>query len=219
MKQVIEGSPSFARIDVTLEPGDRIIAESDAMASMDPRISHQAKLNGGLIKGILRRVLGGESVFINHYSNKTNEPLSMTLTQATPGDIKMIELKGDGLYMQPGAFICCTPGVKLSLKWAGIRSWFAREGLFRIYVEGNGSVWLGGYGHIYEKEIDGAYLIDTSHVLGYDPAMAIKIQLSGGLISSFLSGEGFLSRMEGKGKVLLQSRSMGGLVGFLNPRI
>lgn len=219
MKQVIEGAPSFARIDVTLEPGERIVTESDAMASMDPRISHKAKLNGGAVQAVLRRFLGKESFFLNHYTNETNEPLSMTLTQSMPGDIKMMELKGNGFYMQPGSFICRTPGVDFSIKWAGLRSWFAREGLFRIYAHGNGSIWFGGYGHIYEKEIDGAYLIDTGHVLGYDPAMTIKIQLSGGLISSFLSGEGFLTRMEGKGKVFLQSRSMGGLVGFLNPRI
>ena len=96
MKQVIEGAPSFARIDVTLEPGERIVTESDAMASMDPRISHKVKLNGGFVQAVLRRCLGKESFFLNHYTNETGEPLSMTLTQSMPGDSKMMELKGHG---------------------------------------------------------------------------------------------------------------------------
>lgn len=80
-------------------------------------------------------------------------------------------------------------------------------------------MWLGAYGHVYEKEIDGEYLVDTSHLVAYDPSMSIHLQLSGGLISSLTSGEGFLTRLTGKGTLLLQSRSLGGLASYLNPRI
>jgi uncharacterized protein (AIM24 family) len=39
------------------------------------------------------------------------------------------------------------------------------------------------------------------------------------LFASFFSGEGFVTRVEGKGKIVLQSRSMDGLAGWLNPKL
>ncbi len=213
------GKPSFTYMTVTLEAGERIVAESDAMASMDADIAHDVKFNGGFFKAIFRRALGGESFFINHFINEGAMPKKITLTQASPGDIVPVKLNDSGVFMQPGAFVFRTPGIDVELKWAGFRSFFAREGLFRLYAHGTGTVWLGAYGHIFEKEIDGEYLIDTSHIVAYGPELEMRLQLSGGLISSLTSGEGLLTRMSGKGKVLMQSRSIGGLASFLNPRI
>ncbi len=219
MKQKIDGTPSFSHIHLLLEPGDVIITESDAMASMDPRISHSVETNGGFLGGLVKKFFARESFFVNRYHNKDAQPRTLTLTQATPGDIKAIKLNDNGIYIQPGAFICRTTGVKIAVRWAGFRSWFAGEGLFRILAQGKGILWLGGYGHIYEKTIDGEYLIDNNHIIGYDPALTMKLQLAGGLFSSFFGGEGFVTRMEGKGKIYLQSRSLNGLAGFMNPRI
>ena len=58
-------------------------------------------------------------MFVNVFSTESEGEL--TLTQPFPGDIECIELKGNTLYLQPGAFLACEPGVKLGLGWAGIR--------------------------------------------------------------------------------------------------
>jgi uncharacterized protein (AIM24 family) len=47
----------------------------------------------------------------------------------------------------------------------------------------------------------------------------MNIQLAGGLMGSITSGEGLVNRMTGQGKIYLQSRSIGGLVNFLRPRV
>jgi uncharacterized protein (AIM24 family) len=49
--------------------------------------------------------------------------------------------------------------------------------------------------------------------------MKLKMQLAGGIFSSFFSGEGLVTRVEGKGKVWIQTRSLSGLVGWLNPKL
>lgn len=219
MKSKIEGRPSFAYVKITIDPRETIIAESDAMANMDPRLTHQARMNGGFFGGLLRKFFGKESFFVNHYENHTTEPLTITLTQPKPGDIQMMKVEGEGVFLQPGAFICRTPGVKVTPVWAGIRSFFAREGLFRLRIHGSGYLWYGGYGNIYEKELDGEYIVDSSHIIGYSPSVVMRIQMAGGLISSFTSGEGFVTRMVGKGKIYMQSRSLSGLASWLNPRI
>jgi len=48
MNSTINGSPSFAYIDIDLDPGESVIAESDAMASMAAELDMTARFNGGL---------------------------------------------------------------------------------------------------------------------------------------------------------------------------
>ncbi|MCB0356363.1 MAG: TIGR00266 family protein, partial [Bdellovibrionales bacterium] len=144
---------------------------------------------------------------------------TMVISKATPGDVVCHELKGDKLYLQPGAFLCCTPGIQLSVKWAGFGYLFGGEGLFRLCAQGHGKIWLGVFGAFIERELKGELLVDTGHLVAYPENVKYKIQLSGGIFSSFFSGEGLVGRLEGQGKIYLQTRSLGGLVGWLNPRL
>ena len=219
MKTQIKGGPAFAYLDVDLEPGESVIAESDAMSSMAADLDMTAKLNGGFFKALLRKFLGNESLFINTFTNNTDMNKRVTLVQPWPGDIRAVELSGGTLYMQPGAFLACTEGVKIGLQWAGFISLIAREGLFRIVVSGNGTVWYGAYGALLEKEVDGEFIVDTSHLVAYDPNIKLKLQLAGGIISSFFGGEGLVTRVVGRGKVVIQSRSLTGLTGWINPKL
>ena len=195
-----------------------MIAESGAMASMDDGIELKSQLNGSFFSAILMKFLGKESLFINRFTNPSERERTIILTQNTPGQIICEGINNETLYIQPGAFVAATQGVRFGLRWAGFRSWIGGEGLFRIKIHGTGYVWYGAYGGVVEKDIDGEYLVDTGHLLSYPKTINLKLQLSGGLFSSFFGGEGFLLRLEGKGKIKLQSRSIGGLAGWLNPR-
>ncbi len=219
MKTSIKGGPAFARISVELKPEESIIAESDAMSSMDADIDLKAKLNGGFFSGLLKKFFGGESLFINEFKNNTDRNLTVTLVQPCPGDIKSVELNDSTFFLQPGAYIASTKNVKLGLKWAGLVSFIAREGLFKLAVKGNGIVWYGAYGSLLEKNIDGEYIVDTSHLVAYDPSIKLKLQLAGGIFSSFLGGEGLVTRVVGEGRIVVQSRSISGLTGWINPKL
>ncbi len=216
MNAEIVAKPVFAFLQVDLEPGETIVAESDAMSSMAADLDVKAKLNGGFFSGLCKRFLGGESLFINEFTNNTGDTKRLTLTQNTPGDMHCLELENSSLCLQPGAYVCSTPGVKLGLKWAGIRSWIGREGLFKLEVSGTGKVWYGAYGGLIEKQIEGEYIIDTSHLVAYEPQLNMKVQLAGGIFSSFFSGEGLVTRMEGSGKIVIQTRSMESLASWTN---
>lgn len=219
MKVTMEGRPAFAYLRVVLDPGESVVAESDAMSSMSADLDLATKFNGGLFPGLCRKFLGGESLFINTFSNHTNGPREITLVQATPGDVAEIELSGGSFCLQPGAYLASTPGIKLGLKWAGFASLIGREGLFKLIVSGFGKVWYGAYGALLDREVNGEMIIDTSHLVAYEPQLRLKVQLAGGLVGSFLSGEGLVTRVEGKGRVSIQTRSLQGLRNWLNPRI
>jgi len=217
MEAEIRNKPSFANIHVKLAPGERIIAEADAMASMSSTVNMQTKWSGGVVRGILRRLFGSESMFVNVFS--TDSQGELVLTQPFPGDIECIELKGNTLYLQPGAFLACESGVKLGLGWAGIRMFIAREGLFRLKVSGTGRVWFGAYGGIFQREISDEYVVDSGHLVAYEPSIRVRIGMAGGIFSSFFSGEGLVTKVRGPGRIYMQSRSFGGLAAWTNAHL
>lgn len=220
MKTQIDGAPAFAHLQVVLEPGEAIIAESDAMASMAADLQMRTRLNGGLVAALLRRYLGGESLFINRFHNATSGPRRLTLVQPTPGDMRCRELAaGETYFLQPGAFLAADESVKLGLKWAGLVSFIAHEGLFKMTVTGPGKVWFGAYGALLERAVDGELIVDTSHLVAYPPGITLKLQLAGGLFSSILGGEGLVTQVTGKGSIVIQTRSLSGLTGWLNPKL
>ncbi len=217
METEIRNKPSFANIYLKLAPGDQIIAEADAMASMSSTVDIKTRWSGGFTRAVLKRVFGGESLFVNVFSTESQGEL--VLTQAFPGDIECIELKGNTLYLQPGAFLACESGVKLGVGWAGIRMAVAREGLFRLKVSGTGHVWFGAYGGIFQREIEDEYVVDSGHLVAYEPSIGVKIGMAGGIFSSFFSGEGLVTRVYGPGRIYMQSRSMGGLAAWANAHL
>ncbi|NBU98090.1 MAG: TIGR00266 family protein [Spirochaetia bacterium] len=219
MKSQINGEPSFAHIHIDLEPGESIIAESDAMASMAVDIDIQTKMNGNFISALLKKFLGDESFFINEYKNISNSPKRITLTQATPGNIKEMELQNSSICLQPGAYIASSPGLNLGIRYAGLVSFIAREGLFKLEVSGTGKLFYGAYGGIIEKQVVGEYIVDSGYLVAYEPHLKLSLRLAGGIISSITSGEGIVTKVTGNGKIQLQSRSLEGLASWINPHL
>lgn len=219
MKYDIRHKPAFATLFLTLNPGERIFAEAGAMASMAGQLSMTTQFFGGLIPGLLKSFLGGESLFLNQFSNPTQEPRELVLTQSSVGDITTVTLNGNEFCLQPGAYIAHTPGVKVSMQWAGLASWFAKEGLFKLKLSGHGMIFFGAYGGLSEVMVKDEFVVDNGHLVAYEPSVAMNIGMSGGLVGSVTSGEGFINRLKGSGKIYLQSRSVDGLVRFLRPKL
>ena len=217
MDYEIRNRPSFANIRLNLSAGESIVAEADAMASMSGTITMSTRWSGGVMQGIAKRLFGGESMFVNEFTTESEGQL--ILTQPFPGDIECIELKGNTMFLQPGAFIACDPGVTLGLGWAGFRMLIGREGLFRLKVSGEGRVWFGAYGGIFQKEIEDEYVVDTGHLVAYEPSIGVKVGMAGGLFSSFFSGEGLVTRVSGPGRIYMQSRSFDGLAAWTNSHL
>lgn len=214
----VQGGQAFAYIKADLSPGDTLVTEAGAMASMGSGIDLRSGLNGNLLSALLIKFFGSETLFINRFRNVSKDVQSIVLTNPTPGEIICAELNNEHLYLQAGAFIASTEGIRFRLRFAGFSSWMAGEGLFRLLVSGTGKVWYGAFGAIVPRQVHGSYIVDSGHLLSYPTGMKLKIQLSGGLFSSFFGGEGFVLRLEGQGTIQLQTRSLGGLAGWLNPK-
>lgn len=218
MDYEIRYKPAFAAIFITLEPGEVITAEAGAMTSMDAQLTMKTHFSGGFFSALLKKFFGGESLFVNTFSNETQQALNLVLTQSSIGDIVSVELRGRDLCFQPGAYIGHGTGVNLGVRWAGLKSWLSGEGLFKLQVSGKGIVFFGAYGGITRKPIKGDFIVDTGHLVAYDPGIKMNIKLAGGLLGSITSGEGLVNQLTGTGDIYLQSRSINGLLGFLSPK-
>ena len=221
MKAMVEGNPSFSHVHVDLEPGEMIIAESGAMQSMSAELDMKAITNGGFFSAIGKKWFGGESFFVNRFTNEGSRSMRVTIAQDVPGQI--VELKmseGQELSLQKGAYLAHSGEVKLRSSWAGFVSWFSGEGLIKLKVKatGQGTLFFGAYGGIIERDVNGDLKIDDGHLVAYDPSLKLKVALAGGLFSSLFGGEGFVTRVVGTGKVHIQTRSVKGLASWLNPK-
>jgi uncharacterized protein (AIM24 family) len=80
-------------------------------------------------------------------------------------------------------------------------------------------VFFGAYGGITKKHIQGDFVVDSGHLVAYEPKLRMRLGMAGGLVGSTTSGEGLVSRLSGQGYIYLQSRSIDGLVRYLRSKL
>ena len=94
----------------------------------------------------------------------------------------------------------------------------AKEGAFFLAVTGMGDLWFTSYGGIEYVDVNGTYIIDNGHLVGYEGNLTFSIRTAGGGMMGFMaSGEGLVCEFQGQGRVWIQTRNLGSLVGWLSP--
>ena len=215
MQHEIQGNPDYGQLTVSLEPGDAFLAEAGAMAWMSDGMQIKARLLGGMPKALIRKLVGGESLFVGEYRHPNGG--SVTFSPARPGTVLQRTLNGDSFILTSGSFMGCTPGVRLKTRFGGLRAIFSGEGAFFIECSGNGDLFYNAYGAVLEKEIDGSLIVDTVHVVAWEPGLSYSIRGMGGVGATLFSGEGLVMNFSGSGKIYLQTRTMSALSRWLTP--
>jgi uncharacterized protein (TIGR00266 family) len=224
----ISHGPSFAMLRVDLAPGQTVIAEAGSMVARNAQIQMETKMNASpgagffeklkaIFIAIIRKVVGGESFFVNHFS--TPQPGSVWLAPTLSGQISHRRLThGERLTLSAGAYLAHVGDVDLKMKFGGLRGLLAREGLFFLEVSGQGDLWFTSYGDIYPIDVNGSYIVDNGHLVGFEGNLTFDIRTAGGGMMGFLaSGEGLVAEFKGQGRVYIQSRNLSSLIGWLTP--
>ena len=215
MKHQIKAKPDFASLTVHLDQGEQVVTESGAMMGMSGGLTMETNMKGGLL-GAAKRALGGESIFMNTYTADADGQ-RIDIAPSAPGDIHYEELDGNTLFVQSGAYLASGPDVVVDSKWGGAKTFFGGEGLFMLKVSGQGPVWISSYGAIHEVDVSGTYVVDTSHIVGFEETLTFNVKKVGGLKSLFFSGEGLVCEFSGSGRLWIQTRNAPSLAGFLHP--
>jgi uncharacterized protein (TIGR00266 family) len=215
MNYEIVGNPDQADVTFSLDRGDSVLSESGAMSCMSPHLQVAPRLIGGALQAVVRKFVGGESLFLSEYT--APESGFVTFAPCCPGSIIARELKGDSLFLTAGSFLACTPQVTLHTQFGGLKALFSGEGAFVLECRGTGTVLFNAYGAVCEQEVKGELTVDTGHVVAWEPTLTYSIRGMGGLKQTLLSGEGLVMAFSGTGRIYLQSRHLGGMVRFLTP--
>jgi uncharacterized protein (TIGR00266 family) len=219
MRVALEQGPAFTLARVALERGESVRAESGAMVSMTGNVEIETKMQGGLLSALARKVLTSESFFQNVFT-ASRGPGEVTFAPSLPGDIRVREMRGETLILQSGAYLASDRSIGIETSWGGARGFFGREGLFLLRATGTGPLLFSSYGAIVEVDVPAeGYVVDTGHVVAFEPSLQWDVSRVGGLKSTFFSGEGLVSRFSGRGTLWLQTRSFDAFIGTLTPYI
>jgi uncharacterized protein (TIGR00266 family) len=215
MQFEIRNKPDYASLHVTLTTGDSVVTEAGAMMGMSPGLKMETNMKGGLLAAA-KRAMGGESMFLNTYT-ATQDDQRLDLAPSQPGDMEHIHLDGSTVIVQRGSYCASTPGVGVDSKWGGWKSMRAGEGLMMLKCSGSGELWMSSYGAIHQVQVNGTYIVDTSHIVAFDESLSYTTRSIGSFKSLFFSGEGFVIEFSGTGRVWFPTRSAPSLAEFLQP--
>ena len=218
MEIQLRHQPSFSVARALLGPSESIRAESGAMLAMAADTSIEAKMEGGLMKGLKRSVLGGESLFITRLTAGTQGGW-VDLAPNLPGDLTLVDIDPSrSMFVQKGSFLCAEHGVEIDTQWGGFKNLFGGEGGFLLRASGQGQLVLSCYGALDRFEIPAGQqvIVDTAHMVAFAETVTMEIRrASESLMASAKSGEGLVFVFTGPGELMMQSRNPSQLIQYL----
>ena len=215
--------PANSAAKVTLQQGESLTAEGGAMIAMSDHLAIETtthKRGKGSMMGALKRMLTGESFFLNHYT-ANREPGEVILATTLSGDMLEYNMNGPDLIVQAGSFVACAPSIEMDMSWQGFgKAIFSGESMFWIRMSGSGPLILSAFGAIYPIQVDGEVIVDTGHIVAFEESLTWEITKAGkSWISSFLGGEGLVAKFKGKGTVWCQSHNADSFGQALGPNL
>ena len=210
-------------VEIMLDPGETIISEAGAMMYMDSAIetdtifgdgSEQSQ-SGGLgdkLFSAAKRVVTGESLFMNTFRNSAGEKKCVAFAAPYPGKIIPFDLSAYGgvLICQKDAFLCAAHGVSIGIalqKKIGV-GLFGGEGFIMQRLQGDGLTFMHAGGSIIKKELAAGETLklDTGCLVALTQSVGYDIQFAANIKTALFGGEGLaLAILTGPGTVWLQS--------------
>lgn len=215
-------------VEVTLDPGEMVIAEPGAMMYMSAGIQMETMFGdpsnkGGFWSKVVtagKRALTGESLFITTFANGSGQREHVAFAAPYPGKILPLHLDqlGGELICQKDSFICAARGIQISIafqKRFGV-GMFGGEGFIMQRLLGDGIAMVHAGGTLMRRTLAGGerLRVDTGCLVALAPSVDYDIQFVGGVKNTLFGGEGvFLVTLTGPGDIWLQSLPFSRLAG------
>src|ERR1044072_1204806 len=164
-------------VQIELKRGEELYAEAGAMLYMGPGIDLQARMQGGLMKGLMRKFLSGESLFMSVFCCQT-ESANVALDNPIAGKIIPIQLNGNAILAERNAYLCAIGNIDLTVAFtkrfgAGL---FGGEGSLLQKISGQGLVFLHAGGNMLEfnlapgeqLRVDTVCIVSMAETVDYD---------------------------------------------------
>jgi uncharacterized protein (TIGR00266 family) len=201
---------------LNLGAGDVVRAEAGALMYMTEAVEMDAKMEGGLLGGLKRKFLAGESLFLTYFRSNAASA-RVAFSGPYPGKIIRFPLQSSAMLCQRDSFLCAAGNIDVNIAFTKRlgAGFFGGEGFILQRLTGNGMVFVHAGGAVVEKDLaPGETLrVDTGCLVAFATTVDYDIQFVGGFKNALFGGEGlFLAKMTGPGKVYLQSLPFSRLV-------
>lgn len=216
-------------VEVTLDPGEMVIAEAGGMMFMtsgiqmdtvfgDPSQQQQGFWSKVATAG--KRALTGESLFMTTFTNVAANREVVAFAAPYPGKIVPMHLDqlGGEIICQKGAFLCGARGTEVSIAFQKkvLVGLFGGEGFIMQRLRGDGVALLHSGGTMMVRDLKpGERLkLDTGCLMALSPSVQYDIEMVGGVKNTLFGGEGLLfATLTGPGRVWCQSLPFSRLAG------
>ena len=121
MQVTLLNQPGNTAAKVALKPGESCTAESGAMIAMSNNMNITTtthKKNSGSLLKAAKRMIAGESLFLNHFEPK-NDVAEVWFGTDLAGDMLTLDLDNENLIVQSGSFLACEQTYRYRSRLAG----------------------------------------------------------------------------------------------------
>ena len=215
-------------VEVTLDPGETVIAEAGTMMYMSQGIRMETVMGDpnkqhGLFGKLLdagKRVVTGESLFLTTFMAGGSSRDQVSFAAPYPGKIIPLHIDelGGEILCQKDAFLCAAKGIDIGIafqKKIGV-GLFGGEGFILQRLCGDGLAFVHAGGAIHRRELAAGETLrlDTGCLVAFQPSVHYDIQMTSGIKNALFGGEGlFLATLTGPGVVWMQSLPFSRLAG------
>ena len=220
MQVKIRHSPSNAVARCELEGGEVIKVQPDAMIAHSPGVVLTAGADGGVMKGLKRKVLGGESFFITTYTAPAEGGWVDVATHLL-GDVFSLEVSDGHGLLHLARRLGRVEHRHLDRRQVGRpQEPDGRRGRLHRARHRRGHAACSrcfGALDIWDLADGETFVLDTNHMVAYDESVnyTLRRAVEGRSIQSLKSGEGWVFEFTGPGRVYGQTRSPQSLMNWL----
>ena len=184
--------------------GDEVRAEAGAMTYMTEGIEMDARMQGGLLGGLKRKFLAGESLFLTFF-RCTPPRRRVAFSGPYPGKILRMPLQNSALLCQRDSFLCAAGQHRHQRRvhQAARRRLLRRRRVHPGAPGRHGDVFIHSGGTIIPMELKAGerLRVDTGCLVAFDPTVDYDIEFVGGIKTAMFGGEGlFFASMTGPGR-------------------
>ncbi len=215
-------------LEITLAPGESIVAEGGELSWMTSAIELRTAAGGNAgakgVFGAVKRAIAGGTLFMTEYTAVGGAGM-VAFAAKVPGHIKPLQLDGSRQYMvHRHGYLCGTPTVTFDIGFQQKLSagFFGGEGFILQRISGSGDAWIELDGEVVQYDLaPGEELrVHPGHVGLFDATMAFEIERVKGIKNMMFGADSlFLARLTGPGSVFLQTMPLANLAAALAPYI